>query len=108
MCDSIYGTDNVLTMILHMSIHANILSVMTCPQLIKMSYLCLHWMGKEACMARPAGGAVEIDWQLLSPVTTYKDDYGEVTACTPCPNGTTTWDTAAESVMSAPVSSNST
>ena len=47
---------------------SNILSV-TCPQLIKMPHLCLHLMGKEACMARPAGGAVQIDWQLLSPVT---------------------------------------
>ena len=47
---------------------ANILSV-TCPKKIKMPHLCLDLMGKEACMLRPECAAVEIDWQLLSPVT---------------------------------------
>ena len=32
--------------------------------------LCLELPGKETYMSRPEGGAVEIDWQLLSPVTT--------------------------------------
>ena len=32
--------------------------------------LCLELPGKEVHMPRPDGGAVEIDWQLLSPVTT--------------------------------------
>ena len=48
---------------------SNILSG-THPKMIKMSHLCLDLMGKEACMARPAGGAVELDWLLLSPVKT--------------------------------------
>ena len=48
---------------------ANILSV-TCPKKIKMPHLCLDLMGKEACMPRPECAAVEIDWQLLIPVTT--------------------------------------
>ena len=40
------------------------------PKKIKMPHLCLDLMGKEACMPRPECAAVEIDWQLLIPITT--------------------------------------
>ena len=46
----------------------NILCV-DCPKMEIMPSLCLELPGKEAYMPRPEGGTVEIDWQLLSPVT---------------------------------------
>ena len=46
----------------------NILYV-PCPKMKIMLPLCLEWPGKEAYMPKPDGGAVKIDWQLLSPVT---------------------------------------
>ena len=39
------------------------------PKMKIMLPLCLEWPDKEVYMPRPDGGAVEIDWQLLSPVT---------------------------------------
>ena len=39
------------------------------PKMKIMPPLCLEWADKEAYMPRPDGGTVEIDWQLLSPVT---------------------------------------
>ena len=46
----------------------NLLSV-TCPQLIKMLHLCLDSLQKVACLSRPAGGAADQSWELVSPVT---------------------------------------
>ena len=46
---------------------ANILS-WPCPKMKIVPPLCLELPGKEAYMPRPDGSAVEIDWQLLSPV----------------------------------------
>ena len=34
-----------------------------------MPHLCLDSLQKEACLARPAGGTVDLSWQLVSPVT---------------------------------------
>ena len=48
----------------------NLLSV-THPHLKKMPHLCLDSLQKEACLARPARGAVDHSWQLVSPVTPY-------------------------------------
>ena len=48
---------------------ANILS-RPHPKIKIVPPLCLVLPGKEAYMPSPEGGAVEIDWQLLSPVTT--------------------------------------
>ena len=42
---------------------------MTHPKMKIVPPLCLELPGTEAYMPRPEGGAVEIDWQLLSPVT---------------------------------------
>ena len=42
----------------------------TYPQLKKIPHLSLDSLGKEAYLPRPAGGAVEKNWQLVSPVTT--------------------------------------
>ena len=67
MCVSIYGTDNVLGMYCAGPFCKYLVCDM--PTIDKMPHLCLYLMGKEACMARPAGGAVQIAWQLLSPVT---------------------------------------
>ena len=35
----------------------------------KCLIVCLDSLQKEACLARPAGGAVDLSWQLVSPVT---------------------------------------
>ena len=47
---------------------ANIL-YMDHPEMKIVPPLCLELPGKEAHMPWPDGGTVEIDWQLLSPVT---------------------------------------
>ena len=41
------------------------------PKIKVMPPLCLVLPDKEAYMPRPDGGTVEIDWQLLSPVTAF-------------------------------------
>ena len=51
---------------------ANILSG-PCPKMKIVPPLYLELPGKEAYMPRPEGGAVEIHWQLLSPVTAPPD-----------------------------------
>ena len=39
------------------------------PEMEIVPHLCLELPVKEAYLPRPEGGTVEIDWQLLSPVT---------------------------------------
>ena len=46
------------------------------PEMEIVRHLCLELPVKEAYLPRPAGGAVEIDWQLLSPVTMVWVDHG--------------------------------
>ena len=45
-----------------------------CPKVEIVPHVCLELPGKEAYMPRSARGVVEIDWQLLSPVTTSCED----------------------------------
>ena len=67
MCDSIYGTGNVLAMYCVGPFIKYLVHDMSTIDKNASSVPALD--GKEACMTRPAGGTVEIDWQLLSPVT---------------------------------------
>ena len=39
------------------------------PTFTKMPHFSLDSLGKEAYLPRPAGGAAEKNWQLVSPVT---------------------------------------
>ena len=50
-------------------VHSLNLLYVTCLLLLKMPLLSLHSLQKVGYLARPAGGAVEKNRQLVSPVT---------------------------------------
>ena len=69
ICDTVPYMGQAMFMKCSAQVHSLNLLYGTCPLLHKMPPLSLDSLHKEAYFPRPAGGAVEKNWQLVSPAT---------------------------------------